>query len=407
MTINADQNKFVVSIYDADYDTAPDPLPAATLDPIAADGNPDTAIDIQGVIGVLGSDDVLTATLPYTATSAVNYAAFSQTVSVPSTLIEGGGDPIALTLSYPAGTTVVGNGTITATIVAASTINVKQLDLYGGGLYETVPGYPLAVFTVPTDDSGATENLGVRISSGIPDREFGDVAHNFLYLPVTNPTTGKTWLNHNLGAHYTQVNHPDFDPSHEITDLNDHLAFGSLYQGGRYSDGHELTTWTGPENATSVNSGVTTAKLPSTNRDSSAFIYTCNFGACYPYSWMDPINFDTWNGVDAANNPCPDGYRLPTEEEYTIEVASWSSIDVSGVLASTLKLTTAGRREGGSHLAAISSSTRGYYATSEYRGFTVDDEYRTALLYFNPSSGSTSISQDYTRNGFPVRCIKD
>ncbi len=39
---NADQNKYVVSIFDTDYEPAPDPLPAATLDPIVGDGTPDT-----------------------------------------------------------------------------------------------------------------------------------------------------------------------------------------------------------------------------------------------------------------------------------------------------------------------------------------------------------------------------
>ena len=107
MTItNADQNKYVVSIYDTDYNIAPDPLPAATLDPIAGDGSPDTEVNIQGVIGTLNSGDELTVSLAYTATGALNYPAFSETVSVPSELIEGGGGPIDLTLSYDAGTTV-------------------------------------------------------------------------------------------------------------------------------------------------------------------------------------------------------------------------------------------------------------------------------------------------------------
>ena len=71
MTItNADQNKYVVSIYDTDYNIAPDPLPAATLDPIAGDGSPDTEVNIQGVIGTLNSGDELTVSLDYTATDA-------------------------------------------------------------------------------------------------------------------------------------------------------------------------------------------------------------------------------------------------------------------------------------------------------------------------------------------------
>ena len=111
-----------------------DPLPAATLDPIVGDGTPDTTVDVPGVIGTDGSGDELTVSLDYNATAAVDYPAFSQTISIPSSLIEGGGGPIDLTMTYDAGTTVAGAGTITAKISAATTLNVKKLDLYGGGL---------------------------------------------------------------------------------------------------------------------------------------------------------------------------------------------------------------------------------------------------------------------------------
>ena len=73
MITNADQNKFVVSIFDTDYEPAPDPLPAATLDPIVGDGTPDTTLDIPGVIGTDGSGDELTGTpRPPAATAAVD-----------------------------------------------------------------------------------------------------------------------------------------------------------------------------------------------------------------------------------------------------------------------------------------------------------------------------------------------
>ena len=140
MITNADQNKYVVSIFDTDYEPAPDPLPAATLDPIVGDGTPDTTLDIPGVIGTDGSGDEITVTLTTSSTGAIAYPAFSQTISIPSSLIEGGGGPIDLTMTYDAGTTVAGDGTITAKIAAATTLNVKKLDLYGGGLSAATPG---------------------------------------------------------------------------------------------------------------------------------------------------------------------------------------------------------------------------------------------------------------------------
>ncbi len=86
--------------------------------------------------------------------------------------------------------------------------------------------------------------------TGIPDREFGDGAHDFLYLPVV-AEDGNTWLNNNLGADYSNVNHASFNPTQQATAFDDHLAYGSLYQWGRFSDGHELITWTSATRYTS------------------------------------------------------------------------------------------------------------------------------------------------------------
>jgi hypothetical protein len=46
-------------------------------------------------------------------------------------------------------------------------------------------------------------------------------------VDVTNPTTGKTWMDRNLGA------------SRVATDSTDALAYGDLYQWGRFADGHQ------------------------------------------------------------------------------------------------------------------------------------------------------------------------
>ena len=53
---------------------------------------------------------------------------------------------------------------------------------------------------------------------------------------VTNPTTGKTWMDKNLGAN--QV----------ATSIADSASYGSLFQWGRLADGHELST----SNTTSI-----------------------------------------------------------------------------------------------------------------------------------------------------------
>jgi hypothetical protein len=51
-------------------------------------------------------------------------------------------------------------------------------------------------------------------------------------VDVTNSTTGKTWMDRNLGA------------SRQATSSTDYLAYGALFQWGRAADGHECITWT-------------------------------------------------------------------------------------------------------------------------------------------------------------------
>ena len=74
--------------------------------------------------------------------------------------------------------------------------------------------------------------------------------HRFVYLPVTNPKTGRTWLNNNLGAEYANKNSSDYNPSQQATASNDYLAYGSLFQWGRKADGHELINWYSDTNGT-------------------------------------------------------------------------------------------------------------------------------------------------------------
>jgi len=384
---NADQNKYVVSIFDTDYEPAPDPLPAATLATIAGDGTPDNTVDIQGVIGALNSGDELTVTLNYTATDPVDYPAFSQTISIPSSLIEGGGGPIGLTLSYDAGTTVIGDGTITATIAAASTLNVKQLDLYGGGLSATTPGYPLAAFSLSTNSSGGAGNVGVRIMTGIPDREFGDGAHDFLYLPVV-AEDGNTWLNNNLGADYSNVNHASFDPTQQATAFDDHLAYGSLYQWGRFSDGHELITWSSETVGTPVNGTTSTrANIPG----HSDFINVSG-------DWRVNSNNTLWANESSTNNPCPQGYRLPTGTEQTDLVTAASITNYTNAASSNLAFSAVGYRYNIN--ATLGDQTNnGYYWSSTV---TSSSAY---VHYFASNSAQLSFSE--RSFGFSVRCIKD
>jgi hypothetical protein len=188
---------------------------------------------------------------------------------------------------------------------------------------------------------------------------------------VTNPTTGKIWMDRNLGA------------SQVATSSTDAASYGDLYQWGRRTDGHQIRT-----------SGTTTTLSSSDTPGHGNFILTPNS----PYDWRSPQNDNLWQGVSGTNNPCPSGYRLPTEAEWNAERLSWSTNNAAGAFASPLKLPVAGYRDGSlGSLGTVGSN--GYYWSS-----TVSSAYSRNLLF---GSGNAFVSTNGRANGGSVRCLKD
>ena len=190
-------------------------------------------------------------------------------------------------------------------------------------------------------------------------------------VDVTNPVTGKTWMDRNLGA--TQV----------ATSSNDELAYGDLYQWGRRSDGHQCRN--------STNTNILSPTDQPTNGD---FIIVSNT----PNDWRSPQNPNLWQGVNGVNNPCPSGYRLPTEIEMNEEVLSWSSPDAAGAFASPLKWPMAGYRLNGNGL-ITGIATHGQYWTS-----TVNNTLSHRLTI---QTGGSNVNTGNRARGYSCRCIKD
>ena len=187
---------------------------------------------------------------------------------------------------------------------------------------------------------------------------------------VENPATGKIWMDRNLGA------------SRVARSSSDAAAYGDLYQWGRAFDGHEIRT-----------SGTTTLS-DSDTPGHGEFILAPDS----PYDWRSPQNDDLWQGVDGINNPCPDGYRLPTEAELDAERQSWTSNDAAGAFASHLKLPVAGYRD------YSSGSLENVGSSGRYWSGTVVDTRSRGLRIF----GTSAFMSSYRRaNGYSVRCIKD
>jgi len=188
---------------------------------------------------------------------------------------------------------------------------------------------------------------------------------------VINPSTGKIWMDRNLGA--TQV----------ATSSTDSNAYGDLYQWGRKADGHQCRT------------SVTDTILSSIDKPAHGYFI---LAPSAPYDWRSPQNTNLWQGESGYNNPCPYGYRLPTDTELNDERLSWVTNNSAGAFASPLKLPMAGYRrfdDGSINLVG----TRGRYWSS-----TVNGDYSQNLYFSSSSSGTNPVNR---ANGAAVRCIKD
>jgi uncharacterized protein (TIGR02145 family) len=206
------------------------------------------------------------------------------------------------------------------------------------------------------------------------------------YGTVVNPVTGKVWLDRNLGA--TTVTST---PSSDYTSNADYItaeegSFGDLYQWGRAADGHQVRT--SATQGTQANSWLA---------DEGSNLWDGKFIIGFT-DWLTPAATDLWSGTAAENNPCPSGYRVPTNAEWNQERQTWSSNDAAGAFASPLKLPVAGFRS----LSNGSLSSVGlvsFYWSSTVSGTVARYLYFSSILAFmNPSNRALGVS---------VRCLKD
>jgi hypothetical protein len=198
----------------------------------------------------------------------------------------------------------------------------------------------------------------------------GDAAVPVSIPSVTSLTTGKVWMDRNLGA--TQI----------AESSTDEASYGDLYQWGRKKDGHQIRTsdaYPGP-----VKSGA----------ESDWFIKSSS------YDWLDRKDDTRWAAPRTANDndPCPPGFKVPSQAELEAERnnGSWENgspqDNASGALNSVLRLPMAGYRTPTGVLPPVVST--GYYWSSTVGGF----------LTFN--SNTAAMGSGNRANGFSVRCIK-
>lgn len=172
------------------------------------------------------------------------------------------------------------------------------------------------------------------------DRNYGDGEHDFIYCAVEGPNK-RIWLNHNLGAEYTNIHSSAFNPQAIPINENDYKAFGSSFQMGRKADGHELVIYSTIGERVYVN-----RKYPTTTTKQDVFNSNNSYVDLlpeYPRSGSLPTprwhhNGDTkdlWENQN-LNNPCPIGYRLPNYNEMQ-SLVQFSS-DIEGDLRGIIKI---------------------------------------------------------------------
>lgn len=327
-----------------------------------------------------------------------NTITVSVTGSVPSLTVTGDACANKTTLTTTSGLTayawykdnVIINGATSDTYTPTS-IGVYKVEVTNGScfststtttIYEcgrTADGRMIIVegsTTMVSRDGSINNGKGVTESGKI-------VAKPWAYGTVTT-ATGRIWLDRNLGA------------SRVATSSTDVEAYGDYYQWGRPADGHQTKYLTNNNS-----SGFTNTKSSSSVPSTDLWIVPTDDSN----DWLITPDNSLWTGANPATNPCPAGFRIPTEAE-------WSAENIANVGATFqtngLKLTLPGM------LTNFGSGGASYTAKGNYGQYLTQTAYTTTPVkggarYFgvNGSNQAWFDQNYYKSHGMSVRCIKN
>jgi len=241
--------------------------------------------------------------------------------------------------------------------------------------YELKPSFKFTATATDIFNNVATQNITITILDVGGELDY-KYHKSFRYLEIVSTTTGRIWLDRNLGA------------SQICTTITDKDCYGDYYQWGRDTDGHEKFT-----------SKMTTTQASNvTNVGHSDFIDGIS---AYENDWAR--NADATGGIRSINwaktdgsSICPIGYRVPT----LIELKDETTAIANNIEAfdSFLKLPSAGFRH--RHYGNLREQT----TIASLWTNTVSNDNATNIEF---DSISVSREHDYRTYGYSVRCIKD
>ncbi len=318
-----------------------------------------------------------TGVSPVAVISALNCGSTSITGTLTSGIASSG---VSASVPYTGGN----SGSYTAQTILSTGVTDLTATLTAGIIENGAGSLSLAISGTPTTSGTAsfaltiggqtcsfTVSVQAALAAQYPANSVFCASGPTAIVDVTNPTTGKIWMDRNLGA------------SQVATSSTDAAAYGDLYQWGRRADGHQCRT------------SPTTATLSSTDTPANGNFITINSGN---YDWRSPQNANLWQGVNGVNNPCPSGYRVPTEPELVAERLSWSVNTSAGAFTSPLKLPMAGYRD-------VSNGSLYNVGTGDgYWSSTVSGTYSRYLGFY---TSSAYVDDNYRAHGLTVRCLKD
>ncbi len=193
--------------------------------------------------------------------------------------------------------------------------------------------------------------------------------------------TGRIWMDRNLGASRVAI----------ATD--DRNAYGDYYQWGRAKDGHEKST-----------SAVINTQSATVKPGHDKFINGAGG------KWYTGTVTNLWSGSGGhtpnggVNNPCPNGFRVPTIKEWEEEVDTWDKSITSfyeRAFQSKLKLIESGYRIRNT----IENNNPG-----RHQGFYWTNQPDTGGASFHLNLSDMAAPPNFTSSrtlGFSVRCIQD